>query len=132
LPNSSAIALIGFERQIADNLTANLQWQADMIFDYNLHRQTLPAGAYLRDEIKHLLTSRITKLLYSELLTFSWFAFYSPSEKDFYIRLGLSYKYTDELTLAAGGNIFDGNNAATDFGQLQLNDNVYIKLTYGF
>lgn len=132
LPNSSGIALIGFERQVADNLTANLQWQADIMLDYDLHRQSLPAGAYLRDEIKHLLTSRITKLLHSELVTLSGFVFYSPSEKDYYIRLGLSYKHTDELTLATGGNIFDGNNAATDFGQLQLNDNVYIKLTYGF
>lgn len=132
LPNSSAIALIGFERHVADNLTANLQWQVDILLDYDLHRQSLMVGAYLRNEIKHLLTSRITRLLYSELLTFSGFAFYSPSEEDFYIRLGLSYKHTDELILAAGGNIFDGNNAATDFGQLQLNDNVYIKLTYGF
>lgn len=132
LSNSSAIALIGFERQVADNLTANLQWQADMMLHYDLYRQSLPVGAYLRDEIKHLLTSRIRKLLYSELLTLSGFLFYSPSEEDYYIRLGLSYKHTDELTLAAGGNIFGGNNVATDFGQFQLNDNLYIKLSYGF
>ncbi len=132
LPNSSGVALIGIERQVAVNLTANLQWQAEKLLNYDLHRQSLTVGAYLRDEIKHLLTSRITKLLHSELVTLSGFVFYSPSEEDFYIRLGLSYKHTDELTLAAGGNIFDGNNAATEFGQLQLNDNVYIKLTYGF
>lgn len=131
-PNSSVIALVGLERQVAFNLTANVQWQADLMLDYDLHRQSLMAGGYLRDEVKHLITSRLTKQLYSELLTISGFVFYSPSEEDYYMRLGLSYKHTDELTLAAGANVFGGLYPATEFGQLQLNDNVYIKLTYGF
>ena len=79
-----------------------------------------------------MLTSRITKLLNSELLTLSGFMFYSPSDEDLYARLSASYKYTDEVTLTLGGNFFDGNNESTEFGQFQLNDNIYAKMTYGF
>lgn len=133
MPNSSLTGIIGFERQIATNLTVNAQWQVDMMFDHDSYEagQVL-MGAYIRDEVKHLITSRITKLLVDETLNLSGFVFYSPSEEDLYIRLNAEYKYTDELTLAIGANIFDGKNEATDFGQFQKNDNSYLKVTYGF
>ncbi|MEA1979624.1 MAG: hypothetical protein U9N54_01435, partial [candidate division Zixibacteria bacterium] len=133
MPNSTIQGLFGFGRQIATNLTANIQWQVDMMLDYDFYeQQQIGAGMYVRDETKHMLTSRITKLLYDELITLSGFVFYSPSEEDMYIRLSTSYKYTDEVSLMAGANIFDGNYPASDFGTSMLNDNLYLKLTYGF
>lgn len=133
IPNSSVSGLLGFERQVAGNLTANLQWQADYMLDHEVYEmQQNQAGMHVRDEVRHLLTTRWTKLLHNELVTLSAFAFYSPSDQDAYIRLSAAYKYTDELTLAVGGNIFEGNCEATDFGQFQKNDNVYVKATYGF
>ncbi len=133
LPNSSVTGLFGYEKQIATNLTANIQYQADMMMEYDTYEmQQSSPGGYIRDEIKHLLTSRITKLLYSELLKLSGFIFYSPSEEDMYLRLSAEYKYTDEIIITVGGNIFDGEYEATDFGQFQKNDNAYLKLTYGF
>ncbi len=90
------------------------------------------AGMYVRDEVKHLITSRITKMLSEETLILSGFIFYSPTDEDMYIRLSTEYKYTDELTLAIGAHIFDGASEATDFGQFQKNDNSYLKVTYGF
>ncbi len=133
IPNSSGKSLIGFERQIANNLTANLQWQTDFMLDYETYEmQQTAAGAYVRDELYHLLTTRWTKLLHSELVNISLFVFYSPSDEDVYARALVSYKHTDQVELALGGNFFDGNHEATDFGQFQLNDNVYVKLTYGF
>ncbi len=77
-------------------------------------------------------SSRITKLLNQELVTLSGFVFYSPTDEDMYVRASVEYKYTDQLILALGGNFFEGNNQATDFGQFDLNDNVYLKATYGF
>ncbi|MDH4157137.1 MAG: hypothetical protein OEW00_07670, partial [candidate division Zixibacteria bacterium] len=62
----------------------------------------------------------------------SAFVLYSPSDGDAYVRLSASYRYTDEVTLAAGGNIFTGRHDNTEFGQFQKNDNVYLKMTYGF
>lgn len=132
MPNSSINGMIGFERQIASNLTVNAQWQADYMFDYDLFKMQQMPGVYIRDEVRHTVTSRITKMLNSELITLSGFAFYSPTDEDAYVRLSASYKYSDEILIMAGGNIFDGNHVNTDFGQFALNDNAYVKVTYGF
>lgn len=132
IPNSSITGMVGFERQVAANLTVNGQWQLDYMTDYETFKAQQPVGVFVRDEIRHLLTSRITKQLNMETVTLSGFVFYSPTDEDAYIRLSAEYKYTDEITMMAGGNIFDGNHANTDFGQFAINDNAYVKITYGF
>jgi hypothetical protein len=132
IPNSSLSNLIGFEKQIAANLTVNFQYQNEFMLDYESYEANLPLNAIKIDEIYHLLTTRWTKMLLMETLTLSGFVFYSPSEKDFYGRFSVSYKYTDALTLAAGANLFEGADIHTDFGAFQKNDNLYVKLTYGY
>jgi len=124
--------MVGFERQVAANLTVNGQWQIDYMTDYDTFVLQQPEGACIRDEVRHLLTSRITKRLNMETVTLSGFVFYSPNDEDIYLRLSTEYKYTDEIILMAGANIFDGNHPNTDFGQFALNDNVFAKVTYGF
>jgi hypothetical protein len=124
--------MMGFERQVATNLTANIQWQVDYMLDYDLFAAQQQPGVYVRDEVRHLLTSRITKLLMDENLTLSGFVFYSPTDEDAYIRYSATYKYSDEIKLAVGGNVFTGKHPNTEFGQFQKNDNVYAKMTYGF
>lgn len=133
-PNSTVTGMIGFERQVATNLTANLQWQVDYMLDYDKFEleQLMMNSVYYRDEVRHLLTSRVTKLLKAETVTLSGFVFYSPTDEDVYFRFSTEYKYTDEITLTFGGNIFDGNHPNTDYGQFALNDNLYAKMTYGF
>ncbi|UCG61448.1 MAG: hypothetical protein JSV52_14190 [Candidatus Zixiibacteriota bacterium] len=132
IPNSSLTGMVGFERQVAANLTVNGQWQFDYMTDYDIYKAQQPEGVFVRDEVKHLFTSRVTKRLNMETVTLSGFVFYSPSDEDAYIRLSAEYKYTDEITLMAGGNIFDGNYANTDLGRFAINDNAYVKITYGF
>jgi hypothetical protein len=133
MPNSQISGLLGFERQVATNLTANIQWQAEYMLDHEIYQEQMQEdGMYARDEVRHLLTSRITKLMMDELLTLSGFVFYSPSDEDVYARLSASYKYSDEVSIMVGGNIFDGKHISTEFGQFGKNDNVYLKLTYGF
>ncbi len=133
MPNSEIMGLLGFERQLASNLTANIQWQAEKMLDHATYQaDNEAAGWYVRDEIRHLLTSRVTKMALDELLTLSAFVFYSPTDEDVYARFSAGYKYSDELTLAMGANLFDGTHSATQFGQFQLNDNMYLKVTYGF
>jgi hypothetical protein len=133
MPNSQLTGMIGYERQLAANLTAGIQWQAEYMLDYDIYKsQNESSGSHIRDEIRHLTTLRLTKLMVEELLRLSGFLFYSPGDEDAYLRFSISYKYSDELELALGGNIFEGNHEATEFGQFQKNDNVYLKVTYGF
>jgi hypothetical protein len=68
----------------------------------------------------------------SQTVTISLFGFYSPSDEDGYVRFSTAYKYTDELSLVAGGNIFAGLDQHTMFGQFDHNDNLYVKANYGF
>ncbi|MBU0984136.1 MAG: hypothetical protein KKA42_09725 [candidate division Zixibacteria bacterium] len=130
--NSSVTGMVGFERQIATNLTVNGQWQVDYMLDYDMFDMQQPAGAFVRSEVRHTVTSRVTRLMMDENLTLSGFVFFSPSDEDVYFRFSGSYKYSDELTLAVGGNVFAGEHPNTDFGQFQQNDNLYLKMTYGF
>jgi hypothetical protein len=132
MPNSSVKGMIGFERQIAADFTANVQWQADYMIDYDLFLSQQIPGSFVREEIYHLVTSRLTKKMNSETVNLSGFVFYSPTDEDVYLRISCEYKYTDEITLTAGTNIFEGSYINTDFGQFDLNDNVYVKMTYGF
>ena len=132
IPNSSVTGMVGFERQVATNLTANLQWQVDYMLDYDTFEAQQMPGVFIRDEYRHLLTSRITKLAMDENLTLSAFGFYSPSDEDAYIRLSAGYKYSDEVNITVGGNVFTGRHENTEYGQFQKNDNAYLKLTYGF
>lgn len=131
IPNSSTTALIGFERQIASNLTVNLQYQGEMMMAYDNFVKSM-GGITETDEIYHLVTSRITKMLQMETIILSGFVFYSPSEEDLYGRLSASYKYSDALTFTLGGNVFYGSDDFTDFGRFQKNDNLYFKVTYGY
>lgn len=132
IPNSKISTLIGFERQIGSNLTANIQYQNETMTNHDKYLETLPVGIAEMEKTYHLLTSRITQLFMMETLSFSAFAFYSPNEEDFYGRFLTSYKYSDALTLSFGANIFDGQMVYTSFGAFQKNDNIYLKITYGY
>ncbi len=132
VPNSSLTGMLGFERQVASDLTINGQWQVDYLTNFDKFKAQQPQGVFVRDEVKHLLTSRVTKQLSMETITLSGFVFYSPSDQDAYLRFSGEYKYTDNLTFMVGGNVFDGKHPNTDFGQFRLNDNLFVKLTYGY
>jgi len=141
--NSSAKGLIGFERQMGTDLTGNLQFLVENMMNYDKYEASydfvinnmLPPGSPIPAKVKEtrtLLTSRWTKQYMDQTLTFSLFGFYSPSDEDAYIRFSTEYKYSDELSLMVGANVFEGKNVYTMFGQFDHNDNVYLKVNYGF
>ncbi len=139
--NSSTRVLIGYERQVATDFTGNLQFYAEAMSSYSNYENSLnqliasgmlPPDYSGADEVRTLLTSRWMKQLYAQTVRLSLFGFYSPSDEDTYVRFSAEYKYTDELSLMVGGNIFDGKDPYTMFGQFDLNDNLYVKINYGF
>ena len=62
----------------------------------------------------------------------SFFAYYSPSDEDAYLRPMVKYKLTDNWLVMAGGNIFAGEEDHTFFGQFAKNSNVYGAVRYSF
>ncbi len=133
--NSEWRALLGYERDlkaIAGDLTLGLQAYVEVMDQYGEYRDTLPAGIPARDEVRNVLTARLTKLLMQQTLTLSAFAYYSPTDQDAYLRPLVSYDVTDEWKVEAGGNFFLGEDPHTFFGQFDHNDSVYAATRYSF
>ena len=79
--------LVGYEQELATELTGSVQYYLERRLDYDLYLESLPVGAIRDKQNRHLFTVRLTKLLLQQDLRLSLFNFYSPSDKDGYLRL---------------------------------------------
>ncbi len=129
--NSEFRLLGGYTREIGKNFTAGLQYYIEQMSDYGHYLDNLPSGP-ARDRTRHLATLRLTKLLMNQNLTLSMFTYYSPTDKDVYMRPNAHYKITDNVAVEIGGNIFFGDYEHTFFGQFRDNTNVYTAVRYSF
>ena len=130
--NSYFKALAGYSKDMGGDFKVGIQYQLEIMLDYDDYETNFPGGSGKADEHRHLWTLRLAKLAMNQNLTLSLFSFYSPSDKDYHLRPQVSYKFTDNLSSTIGGNIFEGEDDHTFFGQLDRNDNAYIRLRYSF
>lgn len=130
--NSEWRALIGYEQEVATELTASMQYYVEVLDKYSAYQENLSASAKPRDEYRHIVTARLTKFLMNQNLKLSLFNFYSPSDHDGYLRTNVSYKVNDSLTLGLGGNWFYGSDAHTFFDQFEGNSSIYASARWGF
>ncbi|MFA5424175.1 MAG: DUF1302 family protein [Phycisphaerae bacterium] len=129
--NSEMRYLIGYTQEIGKDFTAGLQYYVEQMLDYSQYKNNAPVGLD-RDQYRHLITLRLTKLLMNQNLTCSLFTYFSPSDKDVYMRPNINYKATDNLALEGGANIFFGDYPDTFFGQFENNTNIYAAVRYSF
>lgn len=132
IPNSEARLLVGYEQELAPNLTGGVQYYVEHKRDYSDYRRTLPASAKQKDKNRQVVTARLTKLMMNQNLTLSAFNFYSPSDQDGYARLRATYKIDDNWRVEGGANLFYGEDDHTFFGQYDDNNNVYTSVRYSF
>ncbi|WP_269524806.1 hypothetical protein [Coraliomargarita parva] len=130
--NSEYRFLVGYEHELASELTGSFQWYVEHMDHYDDYLDTLPEGAAARDETRHLLTVQLTKLLMMQDLRLSIFVFYSPTDEDTYLRPNLLYKINDQWQSTVGANVFFGEHKHTFFGQFENNTNVYFSLRRSF
>ncbi|MCF8474957.1 MAG: hypothetical protein K9G26_09690 [Emcibacter sp.] len=124
--------LLSYEQEIANELTASVQYYLERKLDYDSYLASLPPQAIQDKQNRHLFTLRLTKLLMQQNLRLTLFNFYSPSDKDGYLRLKASYKIRDNLKIEAGANIFYGQKIYSFFGQFKDNSNIFTALHYEF
>jgi len=129
--NSEMRYLVGYTREIAKDFTMGLQYYIEQMLDYGAYKRNLPSGP-ARDEDRHLTTLRLTKLLMNQNLRLSLFTYYSPTDKDVYMRPNANYKVSDNMAVELGSNIFFGDYPQTFFGQFRDNTNIYAGLRYSF
>jgi len=130
--NSELRFLAGYEQEIATDFTAGFQYYLEYMLQYDEYRDMLSPGQNPRDEARHVLTLRLTKLLMQQNLMLSFFGYYSPSDQDFYFRPNIHYKIDDHWAAEIGGNIFWGEDNWSFFGQFRKDTNVYSGVRYGF
>ncbi len=129
--NSEFKVLAGFERELMRNFTGGIQYYCEWIADYHAYRRSLVAQPG-KDEYRHLLTVRLTRLMMNQNLRLSFFGYYSPSDQDAYLRPKAHYKLTDQWAVEVGSNIFLGTDDHTFFGQFKDNTNAYGSVRWGF
>ena len=130
--NSEYRFLVGYEQEIARELTLAVQYYIELMTDYRSYRRNLPAGSRRADEDRHVATVRLTKLLMNQNLRLSLFTYYSPSDQDAYLRPNVHYKIDDRWSAEVGANVFVGDERHTFFGQFEKNCNVYAALRCSF
>ncbi|MCL7488696.1 MAG: hypothetical protein M8357_11060 [Desulfobulbaceae bacterium] len=122
--NSEWRLLTGYEREVATDFTAAIQYYLELMQDYDAYHRT--AGPFAKDEFRHVFTLRLTRLLLNQNLQLSLFSYYSPSDDDGHLRPNIHYKITDQWAVEGGGNIFFGSADHTFFGQFENNTNLYV------
>jgi hypothetical protein len=130
--NSEARFLGGYERELGRDFTGGFQYYLEWMMDYSEYGSSLAPGAVQKDEYRHVLTLRLTRLMMNQNLKLSLFAYYSPSDKDAYIRPKIHYKVSDGWSVDAGGNIFSGKDDHTFFAQFKDNTNAYAGVRYSY
>jgi hypothetical protein len=130
--NSELRLLLGYERSIGRDFTASVQYYLEHMMDYSAYRNNQLPWIPKRDQDRSVFTLRLTKLLMGQNMTLSWFMYYSPTDRDVYLRPNVSYKVTDQWLVEMGGNVFLGEANSSFFGQFKNNTNLYAGLRYSF
>jgi hypothetical protein len=128
--NSEIRFLAGYERELAANFTAGIQYYLEVMSDHDTYAAA--AGTTARDQYRHLITLRLTKLMLNQTLRLGLFVYYSPNDADGYLRPKIHYKLTDAWALEVGANIFFGADRHTFFGQFDKNTNAHAGIRFSF
>ncbi len=130
--NSMVKVLAGYDKDLGGDLRAGVQYLLEKTLDYGNYRENLLARDFRWDEHRHVVTLSLNKQFWRQTLNVALFNYYSPSDNDGYIRPSVSYDVTDQWKVAAGANIPWGEDDLTEFGQMQYNKNVYLRVRYSF
>lgn len=132
IPNSQWRFLAGYQREFWRDFTAWIQFYGEVMERHAAYKQSLPAGSPVQDRLRGVVSVRLTQWLHYNSWKLALFAAVSPTDVDYFLQPEISYRVTDDLGIAIGGNIFGGRKGTTFFGQLANNDNVFFNVRYDF
>ncbi|MBI2219117.1 MAG: hypothetical protein HYU51_17670 [Candidatus Rokubacteria bacterium] len=129
--NSSFRFLTGYQREIVADLTASGQYHVQVMQNHDEFLRTRGPGMARRPAVRHVVTLRLTRLLWHQTLRLGVFALASPNEGDWYAGPEARYQVTDALSTTLGMNVFGGPRRS-EFGQFEANSNVFAVVRYAF
>ncbi len=131
-PNDQLRLLAGYEWEAKPSFTVGLQYYLEWTLDYDELIANSPFPQYEPDELRHLLTNRLTYRAGMDKYTYSLFTFWSPSDADVYLRPTFTYRHSDQWSVTVGGNLFGGGDDHTFFNQLADASNIYARLRLSY
>lgn len=129
IKNSLSKYLIGYSMDLWQDFNASLQYYVEQIDDYSNYKNTFIGNTPL-EQRRDIITLQLTELLMNQNLEVLLPIYYSPTDKDSYLRPSINYKYSDNMVMEVGANIFSGENQSTFFAQFENNTNVYFAIHY--
>jgi hypothetical protein len=132
VPNDQFRLLLGFDREAVTNFSVGVQYFLEWTQDHDELIENSPKPEFEPDEYRHLFTTRLTYRAMMDKLIWSLFVFYSPSDKDYYLRPKLTYRHSDQWAFDAGLSLFGGDEEHTFFGQFDDNSNAYVRVRYNY
>ncbi len=132
IANSQFRFLTGYEWEAVTNFTVGLQYYLEWTIDHDALIANSPTPEFEPDEYRHMITNRLTYRAGRDKYTYSLFTFWSPSDRDIYLRPQFTYRHSDQWTLTAGGSFFAGDEPQTFFSQLEDASNLYVRLRYNY
>jgi len=130
--NSETRVLLGYEQEVARDLTCAVQYYTEIMANHGRYRNSLPEGSTERDEVRHVVTARLTQLLMNQNVRLSLVTLYSPSDRDIHLRPAARYAVSDALALEAGTVLSFGEEQNTFYGQFERNNSVFSAMRYSF
>ena len=132
VPNDQLRFVAGYEWEPKPNFNVGFQYYLESTRDYSALIDNSPFPEFEPERNRQVLTNRLTYRAGRDKHTISLFTFYSPSDRDFYLRPSYTYRHSDQWSMTAGGNLFGGSNAHTFFGQLRDASNAYVRIRYHY
>jgi hypothetical protein len=132
IANGQHRVLIGYERELAKNFTASVQYYLERTKNYQALVNNSLTPAQLVAENRQLLTMRLTYRAQQQTLTYSLFSFYSPTDRDAYLKPSIDYRYNDQWLFSTGANLFFGKDDYSFFGQHQDNSNAWLRVRFEY
>jgi hypothetical protein len=132
VPNSQTRWYAGYDQELIKDLHLGVQYYHEYQKDQSAYLSTLPAGFQPRARHYEMWTTRLTHYLLHQNLALSLFVYFSPTDKDAYIRSNVFYKFSDRWHFHLGSNHFTGDRPDTVFNQSQEDSNVFFSIRYNF
>jgi hypothetical protein len=130
--NSEVRGIFGVEKSLGNDWMVSGQYYGIYMLDYDGYEAGLMEGGPHYDELRSILTGRVTKMAMDQNLVFSLFGFYGVSDRDWHLRPAVSYKLSDSVKWTTGANIIGAEDTWTMFGQFIDNSSLYTRVRYSF
>lgn len=130
--NNETRYLVSYEQELIKNFSISTQLYLEHMQEYDAYKSTLPAGSPVKDEFRWVTSARLTQLFWNQTLRLSQMILYSPSDKDYHVRLNGTYNINDQLQAELGSVIFGGEDKHTFYSQFRHNNSIFAGIKYGF